>query len=173
MLERLKGLFIKGRIERILAMLIDFVILIILIAVSFSVTGNPDYIKIQQTIKASRNLAASGQNAAAQVQEAVLLFNNAFFQTLKIYFIYEVLTQIILGGSTIGKKILGLKVVAINEKRSIFLNNLLMIIRTFLKLLFILLFQGFPFIISAIYVFADESCRGLHDRITKMKVVKV
>lgn len=173
MSEKLKGLFIKDRVERLLAMLIDIGVLIIIIAVSFSITGTPDYIKVQQILKASRNMTISEQNATAYVQEAVLLFNAAFFQTLKIYFIYEIITQIILRGSTIGKKILGLKVVAVNEKRNIFVNSFLMAIRTFIKLLFILLFQGFPFIISAIYIFADKSCRGLHDRITKMKVVKV
>jgi len=99
------------------------------------------------------------------------LFNEAFLQSLIIYFCYDVLTTLLLRGSTIGKKIFRLKLTRINNNKGILPYVLLVIVRSFFKFLTMFIFQGLPFFLSVISMFANKKSLAVHDRIGRFVVI--
>ncbi len=111
---------------------------------------------------------AASQDATVKV---MALFNKAFLQSLLIWFCYDVLTTFLLRGSTVGKLIFRLKLTHINNKKGKLVYVLLVIVRSFFKFLSMFLFQGIPFLISVISIFANPNSLAAHDRVARLVVV--
>lgn len=100
---------------------------------------------------------AGGQDAA--LTGAVFsTFNRAYGIMLAISFFYEVLSQFIFRGSTIGKLVCRLKITSRNVERKWPVHALLLCVRSFLKMLSLYLFQGFPFLICCLTIFTNKEC---------------
>jgi len=165
-----KKIFTQIRLKRIAAFAIDAVIVSILLSIVYRITGFADFpgvltkmIEVQKTMS-----EAASQDATVQV---MALFNEAFLQSLLIWFCYDALTTLLLRGSTIGKIIFRLKLTHINNKNGKLVYGLLVIVRSFFKFLSMFLFQGLPFLISVISIFANPNSLAAHDRLARLVVV--
>lgn len=165
-----KKIFTPLRLKRIGAFVIDTVIISILLSIVYRITGIADFpgvltkmIEIQKTMG-----EAASQDATVMV---MALFNEAFLQSLLIWFCYDVLTTLLLRGSTIGKIIFRLKLTHIYNKKGKLAYVLLVIVRSFFKFLSMFLFQGLPFLISVISIFANPNSLAAHDRLARLVVV--
>jgi len=165
-----KKLFTQFRLKRMAAFVIDALIVSILLSIVYQITGFANFpgvltrmIEIQKTMS-----EASSQDATVEV---MALFNEAFLQSLLIWFGYDVLTTLLLRGSTIGKIIFRLRLTHINNKKGMFAYVLLVIVRSFFKFLSMFLFQGIPFLISVISIFANPKSLAAHDRLARLVVV--
>ena len=153
------------RIKRFIAFIIDVIIVLFILFIVYSISGKPDFPKV----KAAMDAAGTGSSQAVQ-KEVFNSFDSAYWQSLFIWFLYEVLTQLIFSGATIGKLIMRLKIVPMNPGRNWVIHNLLMIVRSALKFIFLYLFQGFPFIISELTIFANKEARSGFDMFVKTRV---
>ncbi|MDR1131534.1 MAG: RDD family protein, partial [Oscillospiraceae bacterium] len=98
-------------------------------------------------------------------------YDEAFQFGLILWFAYETLITLLLNGRTIGKLIMGLRIVPMNPGRSRILNFALLPVRSFLKVLSLYLLQAFPFLICALTVFTSSSRSGF-DFFVRTKVVE-
>lgn len=154
--------------KRFLAFVIDAFLVLLLAFLMYNVTGQPDFFGVQSMMDAAQ--AAGGKNA--ELTNAMFsAFNKAYGITLLIAFVYEVLTQLVLGGATIGKKICGLQIIPENKNRSKVMHGLLLCVRSALKMASIYLFQGFPFIICNLTIFTNAQCRTGFDMAIKSVTV--
>lgn len=165
-----KNIFTHFRLKRLAAFVIDAVIVSILLSIVYRISGFPDFpgvltkmIEIQKTMS-----EAASQEATVKV---MALFNEAFLQSLFIWFCYDVLTTLLLRGSTIGKMIFRLKLTHINKNKGMLAYVFLVVVRSFLKFLTMFLFQGIPFLISVISIFANPKSLAAHDRVARLVVV--
>lgn len=160
------------RVKRFAAFIIDAMIILIILYFLFSITGKPDFPAVKAAMDAAQAGAATPDNQAlANVMFS--LFNTVYWQTLLIWFIYEVLTQLIFSGATPGKLIMKLRIVPMNPSRNWALHHLLMIARSAMKFASLYIFQGFPFLISALSVFANKESRSGFDIFVKTRVDEV
>jgi uncharacterized RDD family membrane protein YckC len=164
-----KKIFTQFRLKRMAAFVMDAVIVSILLSIVYRITGFANFpgvltkmIEIQKTMS-----EAASQDATVQV---MALFNEAFLQSLLIWFCYDVLTTLLLRGATIGKMIFRLKLAHINNKRGKLAYVLLVIVRSFFKFLSMFLFQGIPFLISVISIFANPKSLAAYDRVARLVV---
>ena len=156
------------RSKRFLAFLLDAAVVAALAFVAYRFIGQPDFFSVKAAMDAAE--AAGGQDpvlTAAVFTE----FNRAFRLLLLIAFGYEVLTQLISNGSTLGKLVMGLRIVPQNPARSRWLHGLLLCVRSGLKMLSLYLFQGFPFLICCLTIFTNGECRTGFDSAIKAKTV--
>jgi hypothetical protein len=163
-------IFTPFRLKRIAAFVIDAVIVTILLSIVYRITGFANFpgvftkmIEVQKTLS-----EVASQNATVEV---MALFNEAFLQSLLIWFCYDVLTTFLLRGSTIGKMIFRLKLTRINNKKGMLAYVLLVIVRSFFKFFTMFLFQGIPFLISVISIFANSKSLAAHDQVARLVVV--
>lgn len=163
-------IFTRFRFRRIAAFAVDTVIVSILFSIIYKIYGFPNFpgvlIKMLEVKKTVDN--AANQEA---VVEVMALFNEAFLQSLFIWFCYDVLSTLLFRGSTIGKLIFRLKVIHLNNDKGKFAYVLLLIVRSFSKFLLMFIFQGIPFLISAISMFASPQSLAGHDRLARLVVV--
>lgn len=158
------------RRNRFLAFLIDLVIVITLWFIMYQAIGKPDFFSVRQAMDSARALPAESQQEAMNLVFAQ--FDSAFRFGLIIWFIYDALTSVLLNGRTVGKLLMGLQIVPMNPKRSPILHYCLLIMRSALKLLSLYLLRGFPFIICALNVLANESRSGF-DVFVRTKVIEM
>ncbi|HML36362.1 MAG TPA: RDD family protein [Bacillota bacterium] len=157
------------RLRRLAAFLIDLAAVGIILSVLYAVTGAPDFPAVASEMKRA-NMAANSSQAQEITRNMMSLFNTAYLQALLVWFCYEVLTLIIFGGSTPGKLAMRLRLVPADGKRGRLAGRLLMVLRSFLKVLMLFLFQGFPFLLSVLYIFMDGESRTGYDRIARLTV---
>lgn len=157
------------RKKRFVAFLIDLVVIVTIIYIVAKITEKPNF----SSVKAAQNAAkagAAGPNAQSLANNMFSLFNAAFAESLFIGFLYEVITQLIFKGSTLGKLIMKLRIVPMNAKRNFIIHNLIMIIRSAIKFISIYIFQGFPFFIEVLSIFANKQSRAGYDIFVKTYV---
>jgi uncharacterized RDD family membrane protein YckC len=157
------------RLKRMAAFVIDAVIVSILLSIVYRITGFPDFpgvltsmIEVQKTMSESVS-----QDATVKV---MALFNEAFLQSLLIWFCYDVLTTLLLRGSTMGKMLFRLKLTHINLNKGKLAYVFLVIVRSFFKFFTMFLFQGIPFLISVLSIFANPKSLAAHDRVARLVV---
>jgi uncharacterized RDD family membrane protein YckC len=165
-----KNIFTQFRLKRIVAFVIDALIVTFLLSIVYRITGFANFPGvITKMIEFQKSLSeTASQNATVEV---MALFNEAFLQSLLIWFCYDVLTTILLRGSTIGKMIFRLKLTHIHNNKGKLAYGLLVIVRSFFKFFTMFLFQGIPFLISVISIFANPKSLAAHDRIARLVVV--
>ncbi|MGG2024973.1 RDD family protein [Gottfriedia sp. S16(2024)] len=166
-MENRQKIITSFRLKRIGAFAIDAIIVSIILSIVYRITGLPNFPGVLANMIELQKSAAN-QEAAIKV---MALFNEAFLQSLIIYFCYDVLTTLLLRGSTIGKMIFRLKVTRINNKKGMLPYILLVIVRSFFKFLTMFIFQGLPFFLSVISMFANQKSLAVHDRIGRFVVI--
>ncbi|XRG77969.1 RDD family protein [Rossellomorea sp. GAMAL-10_SWC] len=166
-MENRQKIITSFRLKRIGAFVIDAIIVSIILSIVYRMTGLPNFPRVLANMIELQKATAS-QDASVKV---MALFNEAFLQSLIIYFCYDVLTTLLLRGSTIGKKIFRLKLTRINNKKGILPYVLLVIVRSFFKFLTMFIFQGLPFFLSVISMFANKKSLAVHDRIGRFVVI--
>jgi uncharacterized RDD family membrane protein YckC len=157
------------RVKRFAAFIIDAMIILVILYLIFSITGKPDFPAVKAAMDAAQAGAATTNNQAL-ANVMFDLFNTVYWQSLLIWFAYEVLSQMIFSGATPGKLIMKLRIVPLNSKRNWAVNQLLMIARSAMKFASLYIFQGFPFLISALSVFANKESRSGFDIFVKTRV---
>ncbi len=160
------------RLKRFAAFLLDTVIVVTIVYIVFRFTGKPDF----PAVKAAMDTAgegAGGPNAQALANEMFTLFNAAYWQTLMIWFLYEVVSQFAFFGATPGKLILGLRIASMNPNRKWPLHYLLMAVRSAIKVASLYIFQGFPFLIAVLSIFANKEARAGYDIFAKTYVKNI
>lgn len=144
----------------------DLLIVLGLSFLAYRFTGQPDFFAVRAAMDAAQ--AAGGQDM--ELTAAVFTqFNQAFRLLLLIAFGYEAVTQTITGGSTLGKLLLGLRLVPMDPVRGRVLQLLLLWVRSALKLLSLYLFQGFPFLLCCLTIFTNGECRTGFDMAVKVR----
>lgn len=157
------------RFKRFTAFIIDTVFVLITIYIVFSFTGEPDFPAVKAAMDAAK-AGAAGQNAQVLASEMFDLFNAAYGQSLLIWFLYEVVFQSLFAGATPGKLILGLRITAVNPGRKWPLHYLLMVARSAIKMASLYIFQGFPFLVAVLSIFANKEARAGYDIFVKTYV---
>lgn len=155
--------------KRFAAFLIDLVIVVALWFILFQLIGKPDFFAVQRAMDAADALPVEDQQAA--MTEVFALFDEAYRFGLMIWFAYETLTTVCLGGETVGKLITGLKIAPMDAGRNPWLHRLLLVVRSGIKMLSLYLLQGFPFIICGLTVFTTANRSGF-DYFVKTQVVE-
>lgn len=156
------------RMRRLLAFLIDLMVVLILVFLVYTFTGEPDYFRVQMAMDAAQ--AAGGQDVEL-TSRMFSEFNHAYGMTLAIAFAYETVMLLLTGGATFGKLLLGFRICPQNPKRGKLLQGLLLCLRSALKMLSLYLLQGFPFLICCLTVFTNKECRTGFDMAVKMNTV--
>lgn len=157
----------RGR--RLMAFLMDMFLILLLSFIIYSIVGEPDFFSVKEAMDAAES--AGGQDVAL-VEAVFSTFNRAYGIMLLIGFFYEALSQLILKGSTVGKLLFGLRIVPQNPKRKKSLQAFLLCGRSFLKMLSLYFFQGFPFIICCLTIFTNAECRTGFDMAVKTITIK-
>jgi uncharacterized RDD family membrane protein YckC len=156
--------------RRFLAFVIDIAFVLIVLSISYSVFKIPDYPALR--VAMDQHAAVIG---TAQEQEAVTrvfdIFSSAYTYSLLVYFGYEILCAVIFKGATAGKRICGLKIRAAKATDGKIKTAVRIALRSVLKMLFIYLFNGFPFLISCLTIFPNPDNRSGTDIITGTTVV--
>ena len=164
-----KKIITKFRLKRIGAFLIDAVIVSILLSIVYRLTGFANFPGVlTKMIEINRTMGETGTSDATI--KVMSLFNEAFLQSLIIWFCYDVVTTLLFKGSTIGKRVFRLKLTNINHKKGKLTYGLLVIVRSFFKFLSMFLFQGVPFLLSVISIFANPKSLAAYDRIARLEV---
>ena len=152
----------RGR--RFLAFCADLLFVLALCLLVYRLTGQPDFFAVRAAMDAAQ--AAGGQDAELT---AFSQFDRAFRLLLLIAFGYEAAAQTVTGGSTLGKLLLGLRLVPMDPARGRLLQLLLLWVRSGLKLLSLYLLQGFPFLLCCLTAFTNGECRTGFDMAVKVR----
>ena len=169
-MESLKALFTKPRLMRLASFAIDFCVFLLILAVSMNLFGKPDFIRAQQEMEKMQQ-TVTVEEANAQAEQAVAAFNEAYGLALWIWIGTEVLSQLVLRGQTVGKKICRLRVVSNKAANGPVKTALQMTVRSCFKVLLVYLFRGLPFAIALAYMFAGPENRTGYDRMSGTRVI--
>ena len=161
MLGRGKIWFTPMRIKRFASFCIDLAVIGVLLTLMYEFFQLPDFPAV---LTQMREINATAVPDAEAVRRTLDLFGDAFFQTLIIYFGYEVVCEITSNGRTLGRWVLGFRLAPLNSKRGRFFATLMYIGRSALKMLLMYLIQGIPFLIAVLHIFTDEKNRTAYDR---------
>lgn len=156
------------RSRRFIAFLIDAAVIVAISFILYKFTGNPDFFAVRDAMEAME--AAGGQDAALTAA-FVSAFNKAYGLIILIALCYEIILQLATNGSTVGKLIVGLRIVPLNPARGRLLQYVLLCVRSVVKIASLYLFQGIPFIICALTIFTNSECRTGFDMAVKCKTV--
>ena len=160
----------KGyRKRRFIAFVIDLAILLVVLTIFYKLAGIPDYPAVSVAMNAVR---AEGDTANTQalMNTFFTMFDTAYFQTLVIWLVWESAQQIILKGASLGKLFMGLRIMPINPNRGWPLHYLLMTVRSLIKMVFIYLFQGLPFLIALLSTLVTQKSQAGYDVFVKTYV---
>ncbi len=156
------------RSKRFFAFLVDAMMVLVIAFILYSFTGEPDFFSVQAAMDAAE--AAGGQNT--ELTSAVFTqFDRAWGIVLLIGFCYEAVSQLLTGGSTVGKLLMGLRTAPQNPERKRAVHALLLCVRSAVKMLSLYLFQGIPFIICCLTIFTNGECRTGFDMAVKSVTV--
>lgn len=163
-----KKLFNQFRIKRLGAFFIDVMFVLFLIFIVYTIAGFPNFPAVFEKMR-MLNIAGNEASHGAQVK-VMSLFNIAYLQALSIWICYDLLSMLLLKGATLGKLIMGLRLIPENNKMGIFGVTLLVILRSLIKFTSMFILQGIPFVITIFSVFADEKSTTGYDRLTKLVI---
>ena len=162
--SRPKGFMLK----RFFALLIDFFVVAFLCQLIFILFGTPDwghYLRMQDIV---RGLPATDP----LVVERAKLYEECFITTLGIGVIYESMTLVFFGGS-LGKLLLGLRVVSVKSGGNFFTEKLKLVLRSVIKALSIYLLSAIPFIFMCLTAFGNVDGRSGFDIFIGTKTIDV
>jgi uncharacterized RDD family membrane protein YckC len=157
----------RGR--RFLAFVLDLAVVLLITLAVYAVTGTPDYPGVKEAMDAVK-AAGDGPETQELMDRVFSLFNRAYIETLLIWFVVEVLGQFVLKGASLGKFIMGLRILPMNPDRGWGLHYLLLTLRSVLKIVMLYLFQGFPFFLALLSIFVTKKARAGYDVFVKTYV---
>lgn len=157
-----------GRRKRLFAFLLDAIIVVGFAYVGYHLFGKPDFYSLKADMDAIKAAGGADPELTSRVMAE---FSSAYMTLLAIAFVYESVTQLLTGGSTIGKLICGLQVVSCDPERKPAVQSLMLVIRSFLKMLAFLIFQGIPFLICCITMLTNTENRSGFDLAVKTRVI--
>ena len=145
-----------GFISRFVAIVID---LIIIIAVLIILTGTVrlliDFFNLQRLINTLLNNIPGLQN--------ILSFLAVFTSVTFVFFAYTVFLWLFTGGLTIGKAVMGVRIVRMDGRRLTFWRAVLRYIMFWISVI--------PLGLGLIWVLWDDERRGWHDKVAKTCVI--
>lgn len=156
------------RRKRFLAFLLDIAIVFVLVFMAYQITGEPDFFRVKEAMDAAE---AAGGTDAELTGKVFASFNRAYGKFLLIWFFYEVIVQLVLQGTTLGKRMMGLWIQPRNPERGKGMQMIMLCIRSGLKMLSLYFFQGFPFLICNLTLFTNGECCSGFDLAVKTQVV--
>lgn len=168
--EELRGLVTKERSFRLTAFMIDFLVLSMLLSLCNLAIHKPDFVYVRQEMDKITQIT-DFEERQAQTQTAVNAFHEAYRLAIGIWLGYEIVTQLVFQGQTVGKKLCGLRVVSFQPGESRSKTAVRLTCRSLVKALFLILFQGFPIFISWFYILGNSANRAGYDLFVKTKVV--
>jgi uncharacterized RDD family membrane protein YckC len=148
----------RYRRNRFLAFLIDIALVVAIWFVSYRIAGKPDFYSVKRAMDSAMLLPPDGRQEAMNL--VFSLYEAAYGFGLAVWFAYEALGALALGGRTVGKLAMGLQIAPMNPKRGQIAHYALLLARSALKMLSLYLLQGFPFIICALGVLANANRSG-------------
>ena len=148
------------KFRRILAFAIDAAIVLAVCFVMYKITGKPDFYAVRQQM----DLSYESQEAARM---AYYYFNISWLIVIGIVFVYETITQTIFDAS-LGKRLMGLKIVPQNEKGKLPFK-LVLIIRTLVKCISLYFLSGVPYALLGLRVLTNSKAQSGFDLICKTK----
>ncbi|KAB4866499.1 hypothetical protein GMD88_13575 [Pseudoflavonifractor sp. BIOML-A6] len=170
MKEEIKNLFTRERILRLAAFSIDILVLALILSLCTLTLGKPNFAAARGEMDAIVQIT-DFEARQAQTEVAVAAFSRAYNLSVAVWLGYEVLTQLALGGQTVGKKLCGLRIVSRRPSEGRLKTLGRLTLRTLVKGLCLILFQGFPIFIAWFYILANSSnCAG-YDLLAGTKVV--
>ena len=111
MKEEIKNLFTRERILRLAAFSIDILVLALILSLCTLTLGKPNFAAARREMDAIVQIT-DFEARQAQTEVAVAAFSRAYNLSVAVWLGYEVLTQLALGGQTVGKKLCGLRIVS-------------------------------------------------------------
>jgi uncharacterized RDD family membrane protein YckC len=157
------------RRRRFVAFVLDLTVVLLVVLAAYAITGTPDYPAVREAMDAVRE-SSDGPGAQELMDRVFSLFNSAYIETLLIWLAVEVVGQFIFKGASLGKFIMGMRILPMNPDRSWALHYLLLVVRSVLKLLMLYLFRGFPFFIALLSIFVAQKGRAGYDVFVKTYV---
>jgi uncharacterized RDD family membrane protein YckC len=157
------------RRRRFVAFALDLAVILLVVLAVYTVTGTPDYPGVKEDMDAVRE-AGDGPGTQELMDRVFSLFNRAYIETLLIWFAAEVLEQFMFNGASLGKFIMGMRILPMNPNRSRALHYLLLVVRSLLKIVMLYLFQGFPFFLALLSIFVTQKARAGYDIFVKTYV---
>jgi uncharacterized RDD family membrane protein YckC len=157
------------RRRRLFAFFIDLAAVLLVTLVVYAFTGTPDYPGVREAMDAVKE-AGDGLGTQELMDRVFSLFNAAYIETLAIWFIVEVLGQFALKGASLGKFIMGLRILPMNPDRGWVLHHFLLVLRSLLKMVMLYLFQGFPFFRALLSICVTKRGRAGYDVFVKTYV---
>ncbi|MDR1135781.1 MAG: RDD family protein [Clostridiales Family XIII bacterium] len=150
--------FKSHKLKRLLAFVIDVLILLCIFFITYNILGLPDYPAVKLGMDHLNALQGTPQ-AQAAADTVFREFNSVYLHSLIIWFIYELVVSIILKGSTIGKLICNIRIVGKKSGEFSPKTIIRLAIRSLVKMLFLFFLQGLPFLISSLSIFANPEFR--------------
>jgi len=160
----------ERRKKRLYSFLIDAAVLFAVFLIAEQLFGKPQILATQRALDALQGMGGTQAEFEAAYSEFYAKFEAAYLQCLLIWGVYEAGFTVLTGGRTIGKLLTGIRLYAVKRRENYFLTILKFLLRAAVKPLLLMLFRGFPFIISIIMVFADRTDRTGYDRMCGLGV---
>jgi uncharacterized RDD family membrane protein YckC len=154
------------RRRRFFAFVLDLAAVLLVVLAVYAITGTPDYPAVKEAMDAVKE-AGDGSGTQELMDRVFSLFNSAYIETLLIWLAVEVLGQFVFKGASLGKFVMGMRILPMNPDRSWALHYLLLVVRSVLKLLMLYLFRGFPFFIALLSIFVTKKGRAGYDVFVK------
>lgn len=152
--------------RRFFALVLDFVLLALILELVFRFTGRPDwngYFMSQDLVK-----GLSAEDPLV-INRAQLYWECAFF-SLIVCFIYESV-MLLLFRATVGKMVLGFKVMDVKENRHPIISSIMLVLRAFIRVLSLVLLNGITFIVFCLSAYGNADSRSGFDIFTGTKVI--
>ncbi|GHU51685.1 hypothetical protein FACS1894127_7970 [Clostridia bacterium] len=163
--------FTSHKMKRFLGFLIDALVVSCLLFIAYSFLGKPDYPKVKLLMD-NLGVMQGTEGAQAAANEMFKAFDSAWFLTLLIWFGYEVISALIFRGATLGKLICRFQIVNNKDGKYNVKTALRIVLRSLVRMVFLGLLQGIPFLISSLTIFANKEHRAGIDFFAGTRVVE-
>ncbi len=159
------------KIKRVISMLVDLVVLIILTELFCVFTGSKDIKAVFGMLHELEGMGGDAGSFAEAYGFFILHFMKLYQTFLKILISYKSVTMMLLKGRTIGMLINRLALTS-RKDEEYHLTCLRYLGNALLSALTIYFFNSIPFIVSTMFIFSDENCSTLIERICALKLIE-
>lgn len=160
----------RERLLRVGAFTIDLVIVALILSLCTLLFQKPNFAHAQREMEAIIDIVDL-EARQVQTQVAVAAFSRAYGMAVIVWLSYEILTQLLFSGQTVGKKLCGLRVASTKAADGRLKTAARMTVRSLVKGVCLILFQGFPILISWFYILGNPANRAGYDIFLSTRVV--
>lgn len=169
-MQGIRAVVTRDRLLRLAAFLIDLLLLGLILALCDLILHRPDFVQVRAALDSVAQIA-DYEARQAQMNMAMDLFQDAYLFSVAVWLGCEVIFQLIFNGQTVGKKICGLRVISTKPGEGRLKASLRFTVRSLVKGVCLILFQGFPILISWFYILANPANRAGYDLFLGTQVV--